>query len=71
MIREECEALIANKLKEIFEVYKQYDEDAKYLSLCVDDGGDYLEFNNNYWENETIKKVLYAERGGKRYDRLR
>ena len=51
MTREECENQILEKLKEIKDIVKQYDEsDELYLNLTII-GDDYMQVSNRYYEN--------------------
>lgn len=53
MQREECEQLLIRKLKEMVDVYLQYNPDGKYLCLGYlrdeDEGTFSLNVNNSYW----------------------
>lgn len=52
MNREECEAKILEKLKEIREIAKQYDKSENfYLSMTLLDNR--VALNNAFWETET------------------
>lgn len=52
MNREECEAKILKKLKEIKTIAKKYDKSEElYISMTIYD--DYITLNNAYWETET------------------
>ena len=58
MNREECENQILEKLKEIKDIVKQYDEsDMLYLNLIIIDD-DYMTTFNRYYEN--IKSPINA-----------
>ena len=60
MNREECEKLILEKLKEISDIYLEYNQKGEYLSLCFmkrEDNDLYFSFNNNY-NHEDINKPL-------------
>lgn len=48
MNRAECEKQIAEKLREIGEIHKQYNPDGMYLTLCISRGN--LSFSNEHWE---------------------
>ena len=51
MNREECENQILEKLKEIKDIEKQYDESGElYLNLTII-GDDYMQVSNRYYEN--------------------
>ena len=52
MNREECENQILEKLKEIYEIAKQYDK-SKDFRLTATIYDDALFFNNAYWETDT------------------
>ena len=50
MNREECENQILEKLKEIKDIAKRYDESGElYLNLTII--GDYMQVSNRYYEN--------------------
>lgn len=50
MTKEECENQILEKLKEIKDIVKQYDESEEfYLSMTIHD--DYMHASNRYYEN--------------------
>ncbi len=52
MNREECENKILEKLREIYEIAKQYDRSKDfYLSATIYDNS--MFFNNAYWETYT------------------
>ncbi len=52
MKREECEAKILEKLKEIKAIAKEYDKSEEfYLSMTIYD--DSISINNRYWKTET------------------
>ncbi len=57
MDRRECEELILEKLKEIGEIYKQYNEDGNWLFLNVNikDGEHCM--HNEYWEDDIEKPI--------------
>lgn len=52
MKREECEAKILKKLKEIKTIAKKYDKSEEfYISMTIYD--DRVQANNAYWETDT------------------
>ena len=52
MNREECENKILEKLKEINDIVKEYDNsNERYLCIYIID--DYISCNNRYWETNT------------------
>ena len=55
MTRSECETKIAERLKEIKEIYEQYNPDGKYLSLCIIDGC--IKFHNRYWKTDEYNGI--------------
>lgn len=56
MTREECEAKILQKLKEIREIVKEYDKSEElYLSVSIYD--DHVQANNAHWETDTPLEV--------------
>lgn len=62
MTREECENQILEKLKEIRDIVKQYDESEKlYLTMTI--YNDYTVINNAYWETETPLDVIGYDNG--------
>lgn len=50
MTRDKCEKLITEKIKEIYEIYKQYNPEGKYLTACITDG--HIFVNNKCWKTE-------------------
>ena len=53
MNREECENKILEKLREIKDIAKKYDEsDELYLNLTII-GDDYMQVINRYYENKS------------------
>lgn len=61
MNREECEAKILEKLKEIKAIAKQYDKSEElYISMTIYDGR--VTLNNAFWETETpLDTTEYAD----------
>ncbi len=61
MKREECEAKILQKLKEIKTIAKKYDKSEElYISMTIYD--DCINVNNANWETETpINLVEYSD----------
>lgn len=58
----ECELRIAQKLSEIWDIYKSYNDKGKYLSLCVleDDVSTTLQFwNSQQAEEDKEKPITY------------
>ena len=52
MNRKECENKILEKLKEIKDIVKEYDNsNERYLCIYIID--DYISCNNRYWETNT------------------
>lgn len=51
MTRKECQDAIEAKMKEIVDVYQQYNPDGQYLNLCFTK--DTITFNNSYWNQNT------------------
>ena len=52
MNRQQCEAAILEKMKEIVEIYHEYHPLGRYLSLTyLCEGDDWIQFNNRYWED--------------------
>lgn len=63
MNREECEAKILEKLKEIREIVKQYDKSEKlYIAMTLND--DSISLNNASWRTETPLDVTEYIDGG-------
>lgn len=54
MKREKCEKLILEKLKEINDIYLEYNPKGEYLnlSIIVEKNKSYLSFNNQYYEED-------------------
>ncbi len=67
MTREEAESRIAELLKRIHEIHKQYNPNAGYLALSVlydstGNGADFLiTFNNLYWNDDEKYPIDYHE----------
>lgn len=67
MTREEAESRIAELLKRIHEIHKQYNPNAGYLALSVlydstGNGADFLiTFNNLYWNDDEKHPIDYHE----------
>ena len=62
MNKKECENKILEKLKEIKDIIKKYDEsDELYLNLTII-GDDYMRVNSRYYENiESYINVLVVD----------
>jgi hypothetical protein len=59
MTREECEKAMADKIAELWDIYKEYNPNGYNLSLTVTD--DLILFNNVYWANDInnpITKII-------------
>lgn len=57
--RSECEARIAEKIKEIEAIVKEYDPKINYLDMTINKG--HISFNNCYWDS-TYRKLDYFQR---------
>ena len=59
MKREKCEKLILEKLKEIKDIYLEYNPKGEYLSLSiiVEKNKSYLSFNNQYYGEDKKKSI--------------
>ena len=56
--RYNCETKIQEKLKEIYEIYKEYNPDGDYLGFTI--SNEYIMCNNKYWEGgDDEKKPLH------------
>lgn len=55
MTKEECEKIMAEKFKEIVEVYKQYNPEGSYLDLTysVNKDGKFMYIRNAYFDSDT------------------
>ena len=54
MNRGECEKAIIERLKEIVDIYHQYNQNGEYLSLTYikdQNDGDYIRAENEYWSS--------------------
>lgn len=62
MNKKQCEKLILEKLKEIGDIYLQYNPKGDYLSLCFmnEDNELYFSFNNDYNEKDQSKPIKVA-----------
>jgi len=69
MSREECEAKIAQQVREIWSTYLQYNPNGKYLTLSVLDGSTIM-FSNEYSGDDFDKPIDYHKRNaiGRRSD---
>lgn len=56
MDRKECERLICEKVKEIWEIYEQYNPTGYDLSLHVTKKG-LVQVNNVYWQDDKDKPL--------------
>lgn len=59
MTREDTEKAISEKVKELWEIYKEYNPQGYNLSLTVTN--DLILFNNVYWaddKNKPITKII-------------
>ena len=56
MTREECEKGIAEKITELWDIYKEYNPNGYNLSMTVTD--DLILFNNVYWANDINKPII-------------
>ena len=59
MNKKQCEKLILEKLKEIGDIYLQYNPKGDYLNLCFmnEDNELYFSFNNSYTEKDKSKPI--------------
>jgi hypothetical protein len=55
MTREECEKAMADKIAELWDIYKEYNPNGYNLSLTVTDN--LILFNNVYWANDINKPI--------------
>lgn len=56
LTRGECESAITAKLLEIWDIYRRYNPEGKYLFMNLTPN--YLMVNNQYWEDEEPDKYL-------------
>lgn len=64
MEREKCEKLILEKLKEIKDIYLEYNSKGEYLSLCFmknEDNKLYFSFNNDYSHKDIDKQIDFTK----------
>lgn len=59
MTRRECEQAIVKKLREIWDIYQEYNPGGEYLSTHV--SSDYAYVNNTYWGEDKEKPLDYCE----------
>ena len=52
MTREECERKIFEKMLEIVDIYKEYNPEGEYLTLCM--LNDDLFANNRYYDDSSV-----------------
>lgn len=59
MNKKQCEKLIFQKLKEIMDIYLEYNPKGEYLSLSiiVEKNKAYLSFNNQYYGEDKKKPI--------------
>lgn len=59
MNKKQCEKLIFQKLKEIMDIYLEYNPKGEYLSLSiiVEKNKAYLSFNNRYYGEDKKKPI--------------
>lgn len=50
MKREKCEKQIRDLMIQIRDVYRQYNADGKYLSMCIMD--DFVNMNNSFYADD-------------------
>ena len=55
MERKECEEKMMEKLKEIVDIYKQYNPKGDYLSMCYTEFG--IMINNEFYSNDKEKPI--------------
>lgn len=64
MNRQECEEKIAEKLREIVDIYHQYNPDGKYLAMAylLSDEYESISANNRYWQDgeDQVMKIDYS-----------
>lgn len=62
MNRKECEKLIFQKLKEIKDIYLEYNPKGEYLSLSiiVEKNKAYLSFNNQYYGEDKKSLLIFG-----------
>lgn len=61
MTRKECEQKILNKIKEIREIYKEYNPDGDYLTISINPQTGYIAFNNAYYDTDAEYTLNYIE----------
>lgn len=64
MEREKCEKLIFKKLKEITDIYLEYNKKGEYLSLSfikLEDNELYFSFNNDYGRKDINKPLNFTK----------
>lgn len=58
MNRQQCEAAILEKMKEIVAIYHEYHPLGRYLSLTyLCEGDDWIQFNNRYWPSDDTEEA--------------
>ena len=60
MDRHDCEKIIIDKMKDIVDIYHEYNPEGEYLMLTYrkdDDGIDQVSFNNAHWEDDKEKPI--------------
>lgn len=65
MTREECEKQIIEKMKEIKDIYKKYNENGDFLSLAIYADKECYTVNNIYWGKDKNYPIDAAEHNGR------
>lgn len=61
--RIECESAILRKMKEIIDIYHEYDPDGDYINLCMLDNKNIVVNNASHEDSKTINCIM-SDRNG-------
>lgn len=57
MNKEECEKKLVNKIKEMWDIYKEYNPEGDFINVCISEEN--LIINNKYFGNDGNKPIDY------------
>lgn len=59
MTKEECEKKLVNKIKEMWDIYKEYNREGDFINVCI--SNENLIINNKYFGDDGNKPIDYWE----------
>lgn len=59
MNKEECEKKLVNKIKEMWDIYKEYNPEGDFINVCI--SNENLIINNKYFGEDGNKPIDYYE----------